>query len=164
MKIDVDINIDFLWGEAHFIKNDWGKITYIVGPNGTGKTIVAEKLREEFKKAKLKTRYFSAERLTNLGSKWDDHGYLQGDHFREGLNIGNFAGYKSRADVLGQSIDALIELRSKMDLQIKIESILSDIFGKTFATVYKGNNIKINNGLPILRRDTAQTRLRAVFL
>lgn len=28
------------------------------------------------------------------------------------------------------------------------------------ATVYKGNNIKINNGLPILRRDTAQTRLR----
>ena len=33
-----------------------------------------------------------------------------------------------------------------------------------FATVYKGNNIKINNGLPILRRDTAQTRLRAVFL
>ena len=34
----------------------------------------------------------------------------------------------------------------------------------TFATVYKGNIIKINNGLPILRRDTAQTRLRAVFL
>ena len=33
-----------------------------------------------------------------------------------------------------------------------------------FATVYKGNIIKFNNGLPILRRDTAQTRLRAVFL
>ena len=32
------------------------------------------------------------------------------------------------------------------------------------ATVYKGNIIKINNGLPILRRETAQTRLRAVFL
>ena len=32
------------------------------------------------------------------------------------------------------------------------------------ATVYKGNIIKINNGLPVLRRDTAQTRLRAVFL
>ena len=27
------------------------------------------------------------------------------------------------------------------------------------ATVYKGNIIKFNNGLPILRRDTAQTRL-----
>ena len=143
MKIDVDINIDFLWGEAHFIKNDWGKITYIVGPNGTGKTIVAEKLREEFKKAKLKTRYFSAERLTNLGSKWDDYGYLQGDHFRDGLNIGRFANYKSRADVLGQSIDALIELRNKIDLQIKIESILSDIFGKTFSFKENGGYLNI---------------------
>ncbi len=37
-------------------------------------------------------------------------------------------------------------------------------FGASFATVYKGNIIKFNNGLPILRRDTAQTRLRAVFL
>lgn len=143
MKIDVDINIDFLWGEAHFIKNDWGKITYIVGPNGTGKTIVAEKLREEFKKAKLKTRYFSAEQLTNLGSKWDDYGYLQGDHFRDGLNIGRFANYKSRADVLGQSIDALIELRNKIDLQIKIESILSDIFGKTFSFKENGGYLNI---------------------
>lgn len=104
MKIDVDIAVDFLWGNEHFIKNEWGEITYIVGPNGTGKTIVAEKLKEQFKNAKLKTRQFSAERLTNLGNKWDDHGYLQGDHFRDGLNIGNFAGYKSRADVLGQSI------------------------------------------------------------
>lgn len=33
-----------------------------------------------------------------------------------------------------------------------------------FATVYKENIIKFNNGLRILRRDTAQTRLRAVFL
>ena len=38
------------------------------------------------------------------------------------------------------------------------------LFQTTFATVYKGNIIKLNNGLPILRRDTAQTRLRAVFL
>ena len=39
-----------------------------------------------------------------------------------------------------------------------------DISEEMLATVYKGNIIKINNGLPILRRDTAQTRLRAVFL
>ena len=37
-------------------------------------------------------------------------------------------------------------------------------YQEAIATVYKGNIIKINNGLPILRRDTAQTRLRAVFL
>ena len=38
------------------------------------------------------------------------------------------------------------------------------IIPSKLATVYKGNIIKINIGLPILRRDTAQTRLRAVFL
>ena len=42
-------------------------------------------------------------------------------------------------------------------------TMLIDYFG-LIATVYKGNIIKFNNGLPILRRDTAQTRLRAVFL
>lgn len=143
MKIDIDLNIDFLWGDKHFIKNEWGEITYIVGPNGTGKTIVAEKIKEQFKKAGLKARYFSAERLTNLGNKWDNSGYLQGDHFRDGLNIGNFAGYKRQADVLGQSIDALIELRNKMDLQIKIESILSDVFGKTLSFKETGGYLNI---------------------
>ena len=35
---------------------------------------------------------------------------------------------------------------------------------QSVATVYKGNIIKINNGLPILRKDTPQTRRRALFL
>ena len=46
MKIPVDIQIDFLWGEQHFKKDDWGPITYIVGANGTGKSIFAEKLKQ----------------------------------------------------------------------------------------------------------------------
>ena len=44
------------------------------------------------------------------------------------------------------------------------EELNTALYEKMFATVYKGNIIKFNNGLPILRRDTAQTRLRAVFL
>ena len=51
----------------------------------------------------------------------------------------------------------------RLDLLQEYCLIALDVFRK-IATVYKGNNIKINNGLPILRRDTAQTRLRAVFL
>lgn len=39
MKIPVDIQIDFLWGEQHFKKDDWGPITYIVGANGTGMSL-----------------------------------------------------------------------------------------------------------------------------
>lgn len=143
MEINVDINVDFLWGDKHFIKNKWGNITYIVGPNGTGKTIVAEKLREQFKKEKLKVRYFSAERLTALANKWDRSGYLQNDNLRNGLNIGSFADYKNRADELGQSVDAIIELRNKLDLQIKIESILSDIFGKALSFKETGGYLNV---------------------
>ena len=54
MKIPVDIQIDFLWGEQHFQKEEWGPITYIVGANGTGKSIFAEKLKARFIQSGLK--------------------------------------------------------------------------------------------------------------
>ena len=44
---------------------------------------------------------------------------------------------------MGQSIDAIIELRNKMDLQIKIESILSDIFGKTLSFKETGGYLNV---------------------
>ena len=31
MKINVTINIDFLWGNKNFSKDEWGQITYVVG-------------------------------------------------------------------------------------------------------------------------------------
>ena len=130
MNINVDIAVDFLWGDEHFVKNEWGDITYIVGANGTGKSIVAEKLKNIFRNNGLSVRYFGAERINSLASKWDNRGFLPGDNLRRGLDIGNFEQYKERADVLGQSMDALIELRNKLDLQIRIESILLDVFKK----------------------------------
>ena len=78
-----------------------------------------------------------------MANKWDRNGYLQNDNLRDGLNIGSFAGYKNRADELGQSIDAIIELRNKLDLQIKIESILSDIFGKTLSFKETGGYLNV---------------------
>ncbi len=146
MNIDVDISIDFLWGDKHFIKKEWDGITYIVGANGTGKTLFAEQLKNTFSRKGLKTRYFGAERIHALASKWDSHGYLSPDNLRNGLNIGFFSDYRIRATELGQSIDALIELRNKLDLQIKIESMLSDIFHKhiTFEETGGFLNIKLH--------------------
>lgn len=131
MKIPVDIQINFLWGEQHFQKEEWGPITYIVGANGTGKSIFAEKLKAQFKENSLNVRYFGADRISNLASKWDSSiGQLAADKTSKGLDISSFDNYKKKADELGQSIDALIELKNKIDLQIKVESILSDIFQK----------------------------------
>ena len=145
MQIPVDIQINFLWGDEHFVKNEWGSITYIVGANGTGKSVFAEKLKETLKQNGLRVRYFGADRITNLASKWDDTigGSLATDKLSKGFDIGNFSKYKSSADKLGQSIDALIELQNKLDLQIKIESILSDVFQKELAFEEKGGFLNI---------------------
>ena len=81
-------------------------------------------------------------------------------HFHERLFETNTltltkAGVASNADTSSRGSKAIAG---------KIVDILVDEHHHTVATVYKGNIIKFNNGLPILRRDTAQTRLRAVFL
>lgn len=143
MQIPVDINIDFLWGDKHFVKNEWGDITYIVGANGTGKSIFAEKLRKIFTSSQLKVRYFGADRIVNLASKWDNTGNLAIDSNRNGLNIGKFGAYKSSATELGQSIDALIELQNNLDLQIMVGSILSDIFQKEIRFEERGGYLNI---------------------
>lgn len=143
MQIPVNIQIDFLWNNQHFTKSEWGPITYVVGANGTGKSVFAERLKQQFKGKGLKVRYFNADRIANLASKWDTVGYLASDRTSKGLDIGNFENYKSKADELGQSIDALIELQSKLDLQIKVESILSDVFQKELTFQEKGGFLNI---------------------
>lgn len=143
MNINVDISVDYLWGDKHFVKNEWGNITYVVGANGTGKTIFAEELRDIFQFKGLDARYFGAERIHALARKWDNHGYLSSDSLQNGLNIGFFNDYRKRASELGQSIDALIELRNKLDLQIKIESILSDVFHKHISFEETGGYLNI---------------------
>lgn len=131
MKIPVDIQVDFLWGREHFQKDEWAPITYIVGANGTGKSVFAEQLKNQFKRNGLKVRYFSAERIANLTNKWDTVlGEFAADKLSKGFDIDKFSQYIAKADKLGQSTDAIVELQSKLDLQVKIESILLDCFQK----------------------------------
>ena len=49
MKIPIDIQVDFLWGQEHFKKDEWAPITYVVGANGTGKSVFAEQLKDQFR-------------------------------------------------------------------------------------------------------------------
>lgn len=143
MNIEVDVAVDFLWGGQHFIKKDWGSITYIVGANGTGKSIVAEKLRDVFKRYGLSVRYFGAERIYAIGNKSDDYGTLTTNRLERGFDLNEVQRYKRSAARLGQSIDGLIELRNKLDLQVKIESILTGVFGKKMTFEEKGGFLNI---------------------
>lgn len=88
MNIPVDIQINFLWNDYHFKKDEWGNITYIVGANGTGKSIFAEKLKSQLIQKGLTVRYFGADRINNLTGKWDDMGgQLAYDKMSKGFDI-----------------------------------------------------------------------------
>lgn len=68
---------------------------------------------------------------------------MASDKLSKGLDIENFPKYKLKADELGQSIDALIELQNKLDLQVKIESMLADVFQKELTFEEKGGFLNI---------------------
>jgi ABC-type cobalamin/Fe3+-siderophores transport system ATPase subunit len=142
MEIHVDISIDFLWGKQNFVKNEWGNITYIVGANGTGKTQFAERLKNVFKSKGLDVRYFGAERMAGLNCKTDGSGYFGSDNLSRGLNISHYTAYKQKSDELGYALDAIVELKTKLDLRVKIEAVLSEVFKRQIIFKEEGGYLK----------------------
>ncbi|WP_373033787.1 ATP-dependent endonuclease [Sulfurovum sp.] len=137
---NVEIAIPLLWGEERFSKNKWGYINYIVGPNGTGKSLLAEQLRNHFNNSGFTSRYLSAERLVGLEKK--NEGRFGGASLAKGFDITYLADYKSRAEGHGLSSSGIIILKERLDIRIKIEALLSDIFGKTIRLAEQGGFLK----------------------
>jgi hypothetical protein len=137
---NIDIKIRLLWGDEHFTKNHWGHINYIVGPNGTGKTLLAEQLKQQFNNGGFTSRYLSAERLVGLEKKHE--GRFGGANLAKGFDVSLFADYKSRAENNGLSSSGIIILKERLDIRIKIEALLSDIFGKTIRLSEQGGYLK----------------------
>lgn len=137
---NVDITIPVLWGDEHFVKNEWGYINYLVGANGTGKSLLAEQIKNNFSNNGFLPRYLSAERLIGLEKQQESRyggGYLQ-----NGFDISLFDDLKNRAETSGISSSAIIILKERLDIRIKIEALLSDIFGKTIRLVEEGGYLK----------------------
>lgn len=137
---NVNISIPFLWGNEHFVKNEWGYINYLVGANGTGKSLLAEQIKNNFNNSGFTPRYLNAERLIGLEKK--DISYYGGASLTRGFDISNFNQYKSFAEQGGLSSSAIIILKERLDIRLKIEALLSDIFGKTIRLVEEGGYLK----------------------
>lgn len=140
----VTISIPMLWGEGSFVKDRWGYINYIVGANGTGKSLLAEQIKNHFNGAGFFPRYLNAERLTGLGK---DVGHYGGGNLAGGFNISQFDSLKQHAESGGLSSSAIIILKERLDVRIKIEALLSDIFGKTIRLAEEGGFLK-----PVMQR------------
>ncbi|QQD72821.1 ATP-dependent nuclease [Acidithiobacillus ferrivorans] len=136
----VDISIPFLWGQEHFKKHQWGAINYLVGPNGTGKSLLAMQIKQQFNGGGIASRYLSAERLVGLEKQQE--GRYGGGNLQRGFDLSILADYKSRAENVGLSSSGIIILRERLDIRIKIEALLSDIFGKTIRLSEEGGFLK----------------------
>jgi predicted ATP-dependent endonuclease of OLD family len=149
INIPISIQIPDLWQTQTFIKNDWGPINIIVGPNGTGKSLFADQLKQQLARKSYKTRLLNAERLSGL-EKQNYTYFTHGSKLSQGLNISEFAGLKQYGEEYGLSSSAFVILKERLDIRVKIEALLSDIFAKTIRLVEEGGflkpKIQNNNG------------------
>ena len=61
-ELESRVKIPFLWGKSVFKKKNWSQINLIVGPNGSGKTLLAQGLADQFKKAGYSVRFIKSDR------------------------------------------------------------------------------------------------------
>lgn len=117
MNIPVKISIPDLWGAVEFTKTEWGPINFLVGPNGTGKTRFAAKLKILLTNAQFKPRYLSAERLAGLEKQ---NVMWHGGALQQGFNVSSYADYKLQGAAQGLSADAFVILKEKINVRIRI--------------------------------------------
>lgn len=147
INIPINISIPELWPTKTFTKNEWGEINLIVGPNGTGKSLFADQLKSQLNSKGYKTRLLNAERLS--GFEKQNYNYFGSSNLDSGLNISQFSQLKSQGENYGLSSSAFIILKERLDVRVKIEALLSDIFNKTIRLVEEGGFLKpkIQNNL-----------------
>ena len=136
MNIPVRSKIPDMWGNFEFVKSEWGSLNYLVGPNGGGKTRFAEAVRPQLHIAQLLPRYLSAERL--MGFERHSQAFGFGTPLSQGLNIGEFSHLQLFGEQQGLSADALIILKQRLNVRIKVETFLSSIIGRRIRLAEEG--------------------------
>ena len=62
IEVETRTKIPYLWGKSVFKKSNWTQINLIVGPNGSGKTILAQNLARQFSKKGYSISFIKADR------------------------------------------------------------------------------------------------------
>ena len=62
IRVEAKVKLPFLWGKSAFKKDNWNRLNLIVGPNGSGKTLLAEELVRRFEGSGYSVNFLRAER------------------------------------------------------------------------------------------------------
>ena len=100
IQLETKVKIPFLWGKSSFDKCEWNNINLIVGPNGSGKTLLAEDLKNQFEENGYEVTFLRSDRANQ----------------EELLQL----------------------LRTNSEIRLKIEQVLSNMFGKSIRFEEKG--------------------------
>ena len=87
MEINIRIELPMLW-KGTFEKSSWNSVNFIVGANGTGKSLFSEQLKNNLRNNGFRVRSLTAERLA--GFEKTDYSYFSSSGIGQGLNISNF--------------------------------------------------------------------------
>jgi len=136
MDLDITIEIPEIWGTEKFQKTEWAPINILVGPNGTGKSLFAQQLYIQLKNHHYKVKFLNSERLS--GFEMRNYDYFASSNLGQGLNIRDSVRIRNAGEEFGLSSDAYLILRERLDVRIKIEAFLSDIFNKDIHLIEEG--------------------------
>ena len=112
LTVETKIKIPYLWGKDVFCKKQWSQVNLIVGPNGTGKTLLSEEIANAFESKGYSVSFLHSERTILPHTNQEDN--------------------KIQTDPL-----SLLQTNEK--IRLKIEKVLSSIFGKTIRFEEKDN-------------------------
>ena len=62
VHVPVKVKLPFLWGRAVFRKDEWRNINLVVGPNGSGKTLLVDAISRTFAASGYSIKFFRSDR------------------------------------------------------------------------------------------------------
>ncbi len=137
INIPISIKLPKLWGAQTFTKSEWADINLLVGSNGTGKSLFADQLKTNLVNNGFKPRVLNAERLSGL-EKQDYNYFSGGSNFSSGINISHFGHLKVNGDTYGLSSSAFVTLKERLDVRIKIGSLIIRHFWQNYSICGRG--------------------------